>query len=73
MPALFVGGGMGWGTRIQVMASPVARFVRVMWASVDGAAFGGVAEGGAGIVGEVLFVSVPAVRGRRWLTGLCCR
>ena len=40
---------MGWGTRIQVVASPVARFVRVMWASVDGAAFSGVAEGGAGV------------------------
>ena len=61
---------MGWGTRIQVVASPVARFVRVMWASVDGAAFGGVAEGGAGvgardagsIVGGVLVVSACGSR-----------
>ena len=65
MPLLFLVGGMGWGTRIQVVASPVKRFVRVMWASVDGAAFGGVAEGGAGVgagdagsvVGDVLVVS----------------
>ena len=47
----------GWGTRIQLEASPVARFVRVMRASVDGAAFGGVAEGGARVVGDVLVVS----------------
>ena len=61
---------MGWGTRIQVVASPVARFVRVMWASVDGAAFGGVAEGGAGVgagdagsvVGDVLVVSACGSR-----------
>ena len=54
---------MGWGTRM--VASPVARFVRVIWASVNGAAFGGVAEGGAGVgagdagsvVGDVLVVS----------------
>ena len=56
---------MGWGTRTQVVASPVARFVRVMWALVDGAAFAGVVEGGAGVrvgdagsvVGDVLVVS----------------
>ena len=53
---------MGWGTRIQVVASPLARFVRVMWASVDGAAFGGVAEGGASVVGDVLVVSACGSR-----------
>ena len=65
MPLLFVGGGMGWGTRIKVMAPLVARFLRVMWASVNGAAFGGVAQGGVGVgagdagsvVGDVLVVS----------------
>ena len=57
--------GMGWGTRIQVLASPVAWFVRVMRASVNGACFGGAAEGGAGVgagdagsvVGDLLVVS----------------
>ena len=44
---------MGCGTRIQVVVPPMARSVRVMWASVDGAACrgaacGGVAEGGVG-------------------------
>ena len=53
---------MGWRTRIQVVASPVARFVRVMWGSVDGAAFGGFAAGGAGIVGDVLVVSACGSR-----------
>ena len=70
MPLLFVGGGMGWGTRIQVVALPVARCARVMWASVDGAAFGGVAEGGAdvggsdagSVVGHVLVVSACGSR-----------
>ena len=63
---------MGWGTHIQVVTSPVERFVRVMWASVDGAAFGGVAEGGAGVgagdggsvVGDVLVVSATACGSR---------
>ena len=65
---------MGWGTRIQVVAPPVARLVRVMWASVDGGAFGGVAEGGVGhalgvgagdagsVVGNVLVVSACGSR-----------
>ena len=53
---------MGWGTRIQVVALPVAWCVRVMWASVDGAASGGVAEGGAGVVGDVLVVSACGSR-----------
>ena len=53
---------MGWGTRIQVVASPVARFLRVMWASVDVAAFGGVAAGGAGVVSDVLVVSACGSR-----------
>ena len=57
MPVLFVAGKMGWGTRIQVVASPVARYVRVIWTSVDGAAFDGIAEGGAGVVSDVLVVS----------------
>ena len=48
MPLLFVGGGMGWGNRIQVVVSPVARLLRVMWASVDGVVCAGVAEGGEG-------------------------
>ena len=56
MPVLFLGWRMGLGTRIQAVGSPVARFVRVMWALVDGAAFGGVAEGGVGVVGNVLVV-----------------
>ena len=61
---------MGWGTRIQVVASPLARFLRVMWASVDGAAFGGVIEGGVGVgagnagsvVGDVLVVGACGSR-----------
>ena len=65
---------MGWGTRILVVAPPVAQLVRVMWASVDGAAFGGVAEGGVGdalgvgvgdarsVVGNVLVVSACGSR-----------
>ena len=48
----------------------MAQFVRVMWASVDGAAFGGVAEGGAGVgagdarrvVGDVLVVGARGSR-----------
>ena len=36
--------------------------MRVNWASVDGAAFGGVAEGGAGVVGDVLVVSACGSR-----------
>ena len=55
MPLLFVGGRMGCGNRIQVVVSPLARLVRVIWASVDGAVCGGVAEGG---VGDVLDVGV---------------
>ena len=47
---------MGWGTSIQVVALPVARFVMVMLASGDGAAFGGVAAGGADVVGDVLVI-----------------
>ena len=36
----------GWGWE----GGPVSRwFVRVLWLSVDGAAFGGVLEGGAGV------------------------
>ena len=31
MPPLFVGWGMGWGKRIQVVVPPVARIVRVIW------------------------------------------
>ena len=70
MPLLFVGGGTGWGTHIQVVAPPVARFVGVMWASVDGAAFSGVVEGGVGVgagnagsvVGDVLVVSACSSR-----------
>ena len=70
MQLLFVGGGMGWGTRIQVVAPPVARFVKVMWASVDGAVLGGSAEGGVGVgageagsvVGDVLVVSACSSR-----------
>ena len=65
LPLLFVGGGMGWETCIQVVAPPVVWFVRVMWASIDGAAFDGVAEVGVGVgasdagsnVGNVLVVS----------------
>ena len=65
---------MGSGTRIQVVVPPTARLVRVMWASADGAAFGGVAEGGVGntlgvgagdggcVVGDVLVVSACSVR-----------
>ena len=30
MPLLFLGGGMGWGNRIQVVVPPVARLVRLM-------------------------------------------
>ena len=48
------GGGCGrcrccsWGGGWE--GGPVSRwFVRVMWLSVDGAAFGGVVEGGAGV------------------------
>ena len=69
---LLVGGGKGWGTRIQVVVSPVARFVRVMWASVDGAAFGGVAGGGAGVVSDVLVVSACSSRSQVE-NGLCRR
>ena len=47
------------------VAPPVARLLRVMWASVDGAGFGGVAEGGVrvaagdagSVVADVLVVS----------------
>ena len=58
---------MGWGNRIQVVVPPVARLVRVMWASVDGAACGGVAEGGVGGalgvgVGDAPVVSACSVR-----------
>ena len=61
---------MGRGTSIQVVASPAARFLRLMRASVDGAAFGDVAEGGAGVgageagsvVGDVLVVSACGLR-----------
>ena len=31
MPPLFVGWGMGWRNRIQVVVPPVVRVVRVMW------------------------------------------
>ena len=42
--AVVVRGGGGWE------GGPVSRwFVRVLWLSVDGAAFGGVLEGGAGV------------------------
>ena len=42
--AVVVRGGGGWGGGL------VSRwFVRVMWLSVDGAGFGGVVEGGAGV------------------------
>ena len=72
--AVVRGRGMRWGTRIQVVAPPVARLVRVMWASVDGVAFRGVAEGGVGgalrvgagdariVVGDVLVVSACGSR-----------
>ena len=65
---------MGRWTCIQVVLPPVARLVGVMWASVDGAACGGVAEGGVGdalgvdagvagsVVGDVLDVSACCVR-----------
>ena len=69
---------MGWGTRIQVVASPMARFVRVMWASVDGAAvlltaMRVLALVTPGVLSVMSWLLVPAVRGRRWFTGLCRR
>ena len=53
---------MRWRTRIQVVASPLAPFVRVMWALVGGAAFSVVAEGGEGVVGDVRVVSACGSR-----------
>ena len=75
MPLLFVGGGMGWRNRIQVVVPPVARVVRVMWVMHQlmvllgvGVAVGGVGDalgvgvGDAGsVVGDALVVSACSV------------
>ena len=63
---------MRWRTRIQVVALPMARSKRVMWAWVNGAAFGGAADGGAGVgagdagsvVEDVLVVGARGLRSR---------
>ena len=67
MLALFVGEGMGWGASIEVVALPVARFVRANRLMVLLLV---VLLRAVRVLSAMSWLLVPAVRGRRWLTWL---